>query len=87
MYSIERIEELLANSEDTLLKYENLLKDNPNSLFNKGMVKNTLEQMVELRSNLAFEKQKREKEIIDIRLKGKVAKVGKSAFRFIGRVC
>ncbi|MFA9189382.1 hypothetical protein AAGV33_01950 [Flavobacterium sp. FBOR7N2.3] len=84
MYSIERIEELLANSEDTLLKYENLLKDNPNSLFNKGMVKNTLEQMVELRSNLAFEKQKREKEIIDIRLKGKVAKVGKLPLDLLG---
>lgn len=77
MYSIERIEELLANSEDTLLKYEHLLKGHPNSLFNRGIVKNTLEQMVELRSNLAFEKQKREKEIIDIRLKGKVANVGK----------
>ena len=84
MYSIERIEELLANSEDTLLKYENLLKGNPNSLFNKGMVKNTLEQMVELRSNLAFEKQKREKEIIDIRLKGKVAKVGKLPLDLLG---
>lgn len=84
MYSIERIEELLANSEDTLIKYENLLKDNPNSLFNKGMVKNTLEQMIELRSNLAFEKQKREKEIIDIRLKGKVAKVGKLPLDLLG---
>lgn len=84
MYSIERIEELLANSEDTLLKYENLLKGNPNSLFNKGMVKNTLEQMIELRSNLAFEKQKREKEIIDIRLKGKVAKVGKLPLDLLG---
>lgn len=84
MYSIERIEELLANSEDTLLKYENLLKDNPSSLFNKGMVKNTLEQMIELRSNLAFEKQKREKEIIDIRLKGKVAKVGKLPLDLLG---
>lgn len=84
MYSIERIEELLVNSEDTLLKYENLLKGNPNNLFNKGMVKNTLEQMVELRSNLAFEKQKREKEIIDIRLKGKVAKVGKLPLDLLG---
>lgn len=84
MYSIERIEELLVNSEGTLLKYENLLKGNPNSLFNKGMVKNTLEQMIELRSNLAFEKQKREKEIIDIRLKGKVAKVGKLPLDLLG---
>lgn len=84
MYSIERIEELLANSEDTLLKYENLLKSNPNSLFNKGMVKNTREQITELRSNLAFEKQKREKEIIDIRLKGKVAKVGKLPLDLLG---
>lgn len=84
MYSIERIEELLANSEDTLQKYENLLKNNPNSLFNKGMIKNTQEQITELRSNLAFEKQKREKEIIDIRLKGKVAKVGKLPLDLLG---
>lgn len=84
MYSIERIEELLANSEDTLLKYEQLLKGNPNSLFNRGIVKNTLGQMVELRSNLAFEKQKREKEIIDIRLKGKVATVGKLPLDLLG---
>ena len=84
MYSIERIEELLANSEDTLLKYENLLKSKPNSLFNKGMIKNTVEQITELRCNLAFEKQKREKEIIDIRLKGKVAKVGKLPLELLG---
>jgi hypothetical protein len=84
MYSIERIEELLSNSEDTLLKYENLLKSNPNSVFNKGMIKNTLEQITELRSNLAFEKQKREKEIIDIRLKGRVAKVGKLPLDLLG---
>ena len=84
MYSIERIEELLANSEDTLLKYENLLKSKPNSLFNKGMIKNTVEQITELRSNLAFENQKREKEIIDIRLKGKVAKVGKLPLELLG---
>lgn len=84
MYSIERIEELLANSENTLLKYEHLLKGNSNNLFNKGIVKNTLEQMVELRSNLAFEKQKREKEIIDIRLKGKVAQVGKLPLHLLG---
>ena len=84
MYSIERIEELIANSEDTLLKYEKLLKNNPNSLFNKGILKNTQEQITELRSNLAFEKQKREKEIIDIRLKGKVAKVGKLPLELLG---
>jgi hypothetical protein len=84
MYSIERIEELLANSEDTLMKYESLLKNNPDSLFNRGMVKNTLEQMTELRFNLSFEKQKREKEIIDIRLKGKVANVGKLPLDLLG---
>lgn len=84
MYSIERIEELIANSEDTLLKYEKLLRNNPNSLLNRGILKNTQEQITELRSNLAFEKQKREKEIIDIRLKGKVAKVGKLPLDLLG---
>ena len=84
MYSIERIEELIKNSEGTLAKYELLLKTNPNNLFYKGIVKNTLELLVELRHNLAFEKQKREKEIIDIRLKGKVAKVGKLPLDLLG---
>lgn len=84
MYSIERIEELIANSEETLTKYELLLKSNPKNLFNRGMVKNTEELLVELRHNLAFEKQKREKEIIDIRLKGRVAKVGKLPLDLLG---
>lgn len=84
MYSIERIEELIKNSEGTLAKYEILLKNNPNNLFYKGIVKNTGELMIELRHNLAFEKQKREKEIIDIRLKGKVAKVGKLPLDLLG---
>lgn len=84
MYSIERIEELIKNSEGTLAKYEILLKNNPNNLFYKGIVKNTGELLIELRHNLAFEKQKREKEIIDIRLKGKVAKVGKLPLDLLG---
>lgn len=84
MYSIERIEQLIVNSEKTLIKYENLLKNNPDSLFNRGMVKNTLEHITELHSNLAFEKLKREKEIIDIRLKGRVAKVGKLPLDLLG---
>jgi hypothetical protein len=84
MYSIERIEELISNSEGTLAKYELLLKSNPENFFVKGIVKNTEELLVELRYNLAFEKQKREKEIIDIRLKGKVAKVGKLPLELLG---
>ncbi len=84
MYSIERIEELINKSEGALAKYELLLKDNPTNLFYKGIVKNTGELLVELRHNLAFEKQKREKEIIDIRLKGKVAKVGKLPLDLLG---
>lgn len=84
MYSIERIETLIANSEDTLLKYETLLKNDPNNFFNKGIVKNTREQISELRSNLAFEKQKREKEVIDLRLKGPVAVAGKLPLDLFG---
>lgn len=84
MYSIERIEFLIANLEETLIKYENLFKVNPTSLFNKGMLKNTNDQILELRANLAFEKQKREKEIIDLRLKGKAARVGKLPLELLG---
>ena len=84
MYSIERIEELISNSEATLTKYEKLLLTNPNDLFNEGMVKNTKELLIELRCNLSFEKQKREKEIIDIRLKGNLAKVGKLPLDLLG---
>lgn len=84
MYSIERIESLLTSSEETLAKYQTLLKNHPNSLFNKGMVKNTEERITELRSNLIFEKKKREKEVIDLRLKGKVARVGKLPLELLG---
>lgn len=84
MYSVARIEELIANSEETLVKYEARYKQNPTSLFNRGMVKNTNDLISELRANLAFEKQKREKEIIDIRLKGNIAKVGKLPLHLLG---
>jgi len=53
MYSIERIEELIKNSEGTLAKYELLLKTSPNNLFYKGIVKNTLELLVELRATIS----------------------------------
>lgn len=84
MYNIQRIEQLIGNSESTLAKYELQLKKSPNDFFAKGIVKNTAELLVELRQNLVFEKQKREKEIIDLRLKGKVAKVGKLPLELLG---
>lgn len=84
MYSITRIEELIKISEDTLAKYEKDLSSNPGSLFAKGMVKNTVERIEELRGNLAFEKRLREKEVVDLRLKGKQAKLGRLPLELLG---
>ncbi len=84
MYSIAKIEKLIKLSEDTLAKYEQELRENPNSLFCKGMVKNTKENLEELRGNLFFEKNIREKEVIDLRLKGKIAKAGRLPLDVLG---
>jgi hypothetical protein len=85
MFSIERLEKLIQNAQETLGIYEvNLLKE-PNSLFNKGMVKNTKNQLDELQANLVFEKQRRFKEIIYLRLKGMPAKVGTMPLELFGK--
>jgi hypothetical protein len=85
MYKIARIESLLTSAQETLTNYEALLKSDPDSLFNRGMVKNTIEHISELRSNLVFEKKKREKEIIDLRLKGHLARLGTLPLDLLGQ--
>lgn len=84
MYSIARIEELISISEDTLQKYKSEHLNNPASLFVNGMIKNTGERLEELRSNLSFEKRLREKEVIDLRLKGRLAKIGRLPLELLG---
>lgn len=84
MYSIAKIEELIRFAESTLIRYEKELNQNPKSLFCKGMVLITSQRLAELRNNIVFEKQKREKEIIDLRLKGKLARVGKLPLELLG---
>lgn len=76
MLTITRIHKLIDNAQATLDKYEPFLAAQPDNLFYKGIVKNTNEQLQELKSNLTLEKQNREKEIIDLRLVGKPAQVG-----------
>ena len=53
MLSIKKLEQLISDSEDTLLKYQEELVKNPNSLFAIGVVKNTMERLVELKNDLA----------------------------------
>lgn len=84
MYSIARIEELILISEDTLQKYNTQYLQNPMSRFITGMIKNTTERIDELRANLAFEKRLREKEVIDLRLKGKLARMGRLPLELLG---
>lgn len=84
MYSIAKIEELIILSESTLTLYKQELNENPNSIFCESMVRNTTERIVELKSNLSFEKKRRETEIIDLRLKGKLASVGKLPLDLLG---
>jgi hypothetical protein len=84
MFNIARIEELISISESTLQKYNAEHLNSPSSLFVNGMIKNTTERIEELRANLAFEKRLREKEVIDLRLKGKLAKMGRLPLELLG---
>ncbi len=84
MYSVIKLEELIRVSESTLLRYEQDLALNPNSLFAKGMVKNTNEQLEELRGNVQFQKQLREKEVVELRFRGKAAQAGRLPLEMLG---
>jgi hypothetical protein len=84
MYSIARLEELIQTSENTLIRYNEELASNPNSIFTKGILKNTTERLSELRANLAFEKRLRDLEVIDLRLIGKVAQLGRLPLELLG---
>jgi hypothetical protein len=84
MYSITKLEEMIKMSEDTLLRYERDLTTNPSSLFAKGMVKNTREQLDEFRGNLIFEKRLREKEVVELRFKGSKAQAGRLPLELLG---
>lgn len=84
MHSIAKIEELIESAELILIRHEKELSRSPNSLFSRAMVKTTRDRINELRGNLYFEKSVREKEIIDLRLKGKLARVGKLPLELLG---
>ena len=84
MYSVSKLEEMIKMSEDTLLRYETDLTANPGSLFARGMVKNTREQLDEFRGNLIFEKRLREKEVVELRFKGSKAQAGRLPLELLG---
>lgn len=86
MSKIAKIEMLLSYANDTVNKYQDMLRDKPDSIFAKGMLKNTSEQIVELKANLSFEKKLREKEIIDFRLNGKGIHFGILDLKIFGQI-
>jgi hypothetical protein len=86
MLTIQRTNKLIVNAEATLKKYEPSLIEQPNNLFFKGIVKNTREELDELKRNLALQKSYRDKEIIDFRLIGPSAKVGSLPIEVFGEI-
>jgi hypothetical protein len=86
MIAIPRINDLLISAQETLLKYDILLKENPDSLFYKGVTINTRDQIKDLQRELKIEKERRSKEIIDLKLQGGVANHGTLPLEMLGKV-
>jgi hypothetical protein len=68
------------------LKYDELLKENPKSLFYRGITLNTRDQIQELQRELRIEKERRNKEVIDLKLQGWVAKHGTLPLDMLAKV-
>lgn len=86
MYNIARIEELRVNAEAVLREQEQQLMAKPDSLFRRGLVMSSRARIDELTSQLVQEKQKREIEVIEIRLMGKAAYYGSLPMNIVGQL-
>ena len=73
MIEIKKIESQIDEVAKMLLQYENLLSNDPNNFSHKLSVDSLKSQITELEKQLRFEKTKRDKEVIEIRLKGRTA--------------
>lgn len=86
MCNIARIEELRAETEKLLQEQERQLAAKPDSLFRRGLVASSRARMDELTHELVTEKQKREVEVIEIRLVGEAAYHGSLPMQIIGHL-
>lgn len=86
MYNIARIEELRASAEAVLKEQEQQLAAKPDSLFRRGLVMSSRAHLEELTRQLVQEKQKREVEIVEIRLIGKAAYYGSLPMNIISQL-
>ncbi len=73
MIDIKKIESQIDEVAKMLLQYENLLSNDPNNFSHKLSIDSLKSQIAELEKQLRFEKTKRDKEVIEIRLKGRTA--------------
>ena len=73
MIEIQKIQNQIDEVAKMLLQYENLLSKEPDNFSHKLSIDSLKTQITELERQLRFEKSKRDKEVIEIRLKGRTA--------------
>jgi carbon monoxide dehydrogenase subunit G len=73
MNEIQKIQSQIDEVAELLLQYETLLSKEPDNFSHKISIDSLKAQVSELEKQLRFEKTKRDKEVIEIRLKGRTA--------------
>lgn len=73
MNEIKKIQSQIDSVSEMLLEFENLLAKEPDNFSHKLGIDSLKSQIAELEKQMMFEKAKRNKEVIEIRLKGRTA--------------
>lgn len=84
MPSIKKIQDSIQELTTFVSEYATLLKAEPNNLSHKLTLQSLESQITELQQQLYQENLKREKEIVQLRLKGRVAKFGTFPLSLVG---
>lgn len=84
MPSIKKIQDSLQELTTFVSEYANLLKAEPSNIAHKLTLQSLESQIAELQHQLYQENLKREKEIVQLRLKGRVAKFGTFPLSLVG---
>lgn len=84
MPSIKKIQDSLQELTTFVSEYATLLKAEPNNFAHKLTLQSLESQIAELQHQLYQENLKREKEIVQLRLKGRVAKFGTFPLSLVG---
>lgn len=86
MASIKRINENIDKLSKVFAEYNLLLNEKPNDLSLSLTIKSIQSQIEELQTELYHENLKREKEIVQLRLKGRIAKYGTFPLHKVGGI-